>query len=414
MKIAIISSGFFPVIDGVTVTVFQRLRYLSKSNHQVLLFCPDYRSLSSIYPNWQKYTGDIFPNIRAINLPSTPFMNVEFERNVSESSYQILLQELQNFQPDIIHVDEPERLWLGFLKRAGIDYAKKAKIPCVSFFHTNFIEYFEDYFPLPQWILKMLQWVAIHHRNWIYHGYDATLVSSPTTAEKLTKLGLKNIITANLLGVNIAEYNNQNKELNFFEKAYKISGIEQKIKWFFLGRLTPDKGWNFTLNALTQFSDLIDWQHIAIIIVGEGEMKTEILQKMQRLTPHVYLLGRLFPEQLPPLFVNSDLYITTSEKETKGLTILEALAAGIPLIAPRSGGIIDSVQDGYNGLLFTPKNAQDFIQKLKNLSENTALRQKISAQAKASIHNGWEEAIENLLNVWQEIHQTYLSTGKKP
>ena len=74
---------------------------------------------------------------------------------------------------------------------------------------------------------------------------------------------------------------------------------------------------------------------------------------------------------------------------------------------------VNVFQYGYNGLLFTPKNAQDFIQKLKNLSENTALRQKFSAQAKASIHNGWEEAIENLLNVWQEIHQTYLSTGKK-
>ena len=56
---------------------------------------------------------------------------------------------------------------------------------------------------------------------------------------------------------------------------------------------------------------------------------------------------------------------------------------------------------------------KDFIQKLKNLSENTTLRQKISAQAKASIHNGWEEAIENLLNVWQEIHKTHLSTGQK-
>ncbi|MCL2932345.1 MAG: glycosyltransferase family 4 protein [Trichodesmium sp. MAG_R03] len=137
-------------------------------------------------------------------------------------------------------------------------------------------------------------------------------------------------------------------------------------------------------------------------------MKTEILQKMQRLTPHVYLLGRLFSEQLPPLLINSDIYIITSEKETKGLTILETLAAGIPVISPRSGGIIDGVQDGYNGLLFTPKNAKNFIQKLKNLSENTTIRQKISAQAKTSIHQGWEEAIENLLNIWQEIQKTVI------
>jgi len=403
MKIAIISSGFFPVIDGVTVTVFHRLRYLSRDDRQVILFCPDYSSLSSIYPDWQQYTGEILPNVRVINLPSTPFMDVKFERNVSQESYQIVLEELENFQPDIIHVDEPERLWLGFLKRPGIDYARTAKIPCVSFFHTNFIEYFEDYFPLPSWGIKTIQFLAKYHRNWIYNGYDLTLVSSQETGIKLTRLGFKKVVTANLLGVDKEAYQCLEKDHNYLEKQYDIKDISHKLKLTFLGRLTPDKGWHFTLDTLTKFSDKINWENLAFIIAGEGTMKEEIQRKMRNLTPHVYLLGRILPDRVPPLLINSDVYITASEKETKGLTVLEALAAGLPVIAPHAGGIIDSVQDGYNGLLFTPKNGAEFVQKLNCLLEDKALREKMCANIKASVDCGWEENIKNLIKIWQEM-----------
>ncbi len=111
MKIAIISSGFLPVIDGVTVTQINRVRELSQYGHQVLLFCPDYSQLANIYPLWQAYTGNILPGVKVVNLDSESFLGLDFERNVSTKSYQVVLQELQNFQPDIIHVDEPERLF---------------------------------------------------------------------------------------------------------------------------------------------------------------------------------------------------------------------------------------------------------------------------------------------------------------
>ena len=69
MKIAIITSGFLPVIDGVTVSGLSRLQRLSQWGHQVLLFCPDYSALEDVYPNWRDYTGQILPGVRIINLP---------------------------------------------------------------------------------------------------------------------------------------------------------------------------------------------------------------------------------------------------------------------------------------------------------------------------------------------------------
>lgn len=184
MKIAIIASGFLPVVDGVTVSGFQRLRKLSEWGHQVLFFCPDYEALKEVYPNWETYTGDIFDGVRVLRLASNGLMGFGFDRNVSFFSYPSLLKELRAFQPDIIHVDEPERLFLGFLKVPGIGYAKSANIPCVSFYRTNFIEYVSDYFIFPSFINAFIKLVFAKIFVYIYGCYSIALVSSRVTYQK--------------------------------------------------------------------------------------------------------------------------------------------------------------------------------------------------------------------------------------
>jgi len=121
------------------------------------------------------------------------------------------------------------------------------------------------------------------------------------------------------------------------------------------------------------------------------------------LTPHTYLLGRVPPDDIPALLINSDIHVTTSEKETKGLTILEAFAAGIPVLAPRAGGLLDTIKDGENGLLFEPQDKIDFINKLKTLIDNLSLRQKMGRKARESVANSsWKQATKNLLKIWQQ------------
>ncbi|ELR97340.1 glycosyltransferase [Gloeocapsa sp. PCC 73106] len=404
MRIAIISSGFLPITDGVSITLWYRLRYLSKLGYHVLVFCPDYAPIAHLYPDWQNYVGEIFPNIRVINLPSISFVNLNFERNVIPDSYKIVLEKLQLFKPDIIHVDEPERLWLGFLKRPGLDFARQAKIPCVSFFHTNFIEYLDDYLSLPKVMLASLKLTMRYHRNWIYNGYDLTLVSSPSTANKLTNLGFKKVLNAQLLGVETEKYQREVKEPDYFLKHYHIAGLEKKVKLVFLGRLTPDKGWNFILNSLEQFTRAIACQNLAFLIAGEGNMKEEIAAKMSHFIPNSYFLGRVDPQKVPSLLINSDIYITASEKETRGLTVLEALASGIPVVAPRAGGLVDSIKDGDNGLLFIPQNTDDFIEKTKTLVDNEVLRQQMRVKRIEVLNQyGWEQSVNNLVDIWQSL-----------
>lgn len=402
MKIAIITSGFFPVIDGVTVTLFNRLKRLSDLNHQVLVFCPDYSSLESVYPDWREYVGDILPGVRVINLPSVEFMDLDFERNISRKAYSSLLRRLEQFRPDVIHVDEPDRHFLSLLKYPGVEFARQSNIPCIGFFHTNFVEYIEDYFKLPSFIIYLFQSTSklLIARN--YNSYDLTLTASPETQKKLTQMGIRNVFNADLLGVDLPRFDAAARDANFFAHTYDRPDIDGKLKLVFLGRLTPDKGWNFTLDAFSKLSRVAALENIAIIVAGDGPLYDRIASRFRELGLPTAMLGRVSPNAVPTLLVNCDIHITASEKETKGLTVLEAFAAGIPVIAPQAGGVIDSIQNGETGFLFSPGNEHDFISKLEYLINHPELRQTMAANARAYVADyTWENATDRLIEIWQ-------------
>ena len=403
MKIAIITSGFLPVIDGVTVTGFYRVQQLSNLGHQVLLFCPDYRELESMYPNWQEYTGEILPGVRVVNLKSKPFF-VDFERNVARSSYKTVLQELEQFKPDIIHVDEPERLFVGFWRVAGMDFAKRKGIACVGFFRTNFLEYLEDFFPLPRWAIATLQFIVRKLIISVYNSYDVTLVASKVTLPKVRNMGINNAVYGNLLGLEGNKFKPELRQENFFAENYNLPQVDEQVRLIFIGRLTPDKGWNFTLDAFSAVFQAIDPDKIAILIAGDGESRTEIITRLGKLTQNVHMLGRVLPENIPALIANSDIHVTSSEKETRGLTVLEAFAAGIPVLAPRAGGVIENIEEGGNGFLFNPQDINDFTAKLKILIENPVLRQEMGERGRKLVlaNYTWEQTVQNLINIWQQ------------
>lgn len=404
MKIAILTSGFLPVVDGVTVTVWHRVKGLSDRGHQVRLFCPDYEPLATLYPNWKDFVGEIFPGVRVIPLPSTPFMGIAFERNISAQAYPQLLQELEAFQPDLIHVDEPDRLLLGFDRVPAVDYARAHQIPCVGFFHTDFLGYMEDYLPLPKVLVAPLQAIAkrfITQKS--FNAYDVTLVSSAATYRKVQAIGITNAVQGEFLGIDLSRFSPELRQPQFWQQQYGLPDLSQKIKLAFLGRLTPDKGWDFTLKAFSKLAKRRDCSDLALLIAGDGGLRSPIQHHFQKLGISAYFLGRISPDQVPAFFANSDLHLTTSQRETRGLTVLEAFAAGLPVLAPSAGGVVDSIRDRQNGLLFPPNDIPIFLTQLETLLDQPELRQKLGAQAQQEAQAyGLDAAIDRLIALWQE------------
>ncbi|MBE9101010.1 glycosyltransferase [Vacuolonema iberomarrocanum] len=403
MRIAIVTSGFLPVVDGVTVAVYQRVRQLSALGHTVLVLCPSYEAIASVYPNWQDYVGDLLPGVRVVALESKPFMGIPFERNISNSAYPTLVQEIEAFHPDIIHVDEPDRMLLDLGNAPAVDVAQRLRIPCVSFYHTNFLEYMDDFLPLPRWAIAPLKWLAkVNITQPAFNAYDAALTASPTTRDKMLRRGITNAVCDAFLGVDLAAFQQIAVEPDFWQTHYGLQGLGDRTTLLFLGRLTPDKGWDFTVKALRAWikSNPAAREAIALIIAGDGPYRARKQLKPLGLPAH--FLGRVPPDQVPALLTHADLHISTSVKETLGLTALEAAAAGTPILAPRAGGFIDSVQDGKTGLLFEPGNTNDFLEKLESLRTDGALRETLGQQGKSfAADYDWKQGCDRLVQFWE-------------
>lgn len=405
MKIAIVTSGFLPVVDGVTVAVYQRLRQLSARGHSVLVVCPSYEAIASTYPNWAEYVGEILPGVRVVGLESKPFMGIAFERNIRGSAYPQLVQEIEAFQPDVVHVDEPDRMLLDLGQPPAVDVARRLGVPCVSFYHTNFLEYMDDFLPAPRWAIAPLKWLAkVAITQPAFNAYDATLTASPTTRDKIIRRGIPRAVCDRFLGVDIAAFQQVAKAPDFWQRQYGIADLGDRTTLLFLGRLTPDKGWDFTLKALrvwVQTQPAVR-QAIALIIAGDGTYRKTIEKRLQPLGLPTYFLGRVPPSQVPALLTHADLHISTSTKETLGLTALEAAAAGTPVLAPQAGGFIDSVQAGKTGLLFAPGVTNDFLEKLETLLTDASLRDTLGQQGKAfAAPYDWQQGCDRLIQFWE-------------
>ena len=345
------------------------------------------------------------PGVYVCSVPSADVAGMDFERNMTVAAHRAMDAALEEFAPDVIHVDEPERIWTGTFRKPGLAYARKHNIPCVAVYHTNFIDYVEDFIKAPRWVIRGIQFAIRKLITFVYNDYDATLVPGTLASEKLQRFGVKNTRYEVINGVDYRLFASKETQFDdFFKQKYGLEGMNDKVKLIFIGRLTEDKNWHFTLKVLPQLLAQAQQQKIAIFIAGDGTMTEEIRQKLSAVTDDLHMLGRIPQEELYQILRHCDLHISTSNKENRSLTPIEAMSAGVPVLAPRAGGFVDDIFDGNNGYLFEPDNAADFLQKCQCLIGDSTLRQHMSHNATAYAQSfAWEKCMERLLGVWQDV-----------
>ncbi|NES83260.1 MAG: glycosyltransferase family 1 protein [Moorea sp. SIO2B7] len=362
MKVVLICSTFLPSHDGVSITLFERLKKLYEEDHSALCFVSSYSELKYIYPNWSDYVGCIFENIEVVPLPSKQWMGVKQERNPTQNSISIINNALKKFQPDIIQVEEPERLWTTMFALPGLSYAKRHNIPCIASYRTNFIDYIQDY--APWWVVNLGKSALLLLTRWIYNQYAKTLVGSEFICQRLKSWGIKNVDYAPIIGASIIKNPEKMKWSQFFKDFYGLSRIDNTVKILFLGRLSPDKNWEFNCKYLPKLKEKLGIDKFTIIVAGRGELDDFILSNFlaQGLSP--VMLGEVPHDQVSQLLANVDLHVTSSLKETFGRTVQESLYVGTPVVAPDCDWTRNIITPNVNGILYQPQDGQDFIEKL--------------------------------------------------
>jgi glycosyltransferase involved in cell wall biosynthesis len=157
--------------------------------------------------------------------------------------------------------------------------------------------------------------------------------------------------------------------------------------------LDPDRVWLLAVGMMRRRDKLESYRRLAaalarlqvsswrLLIVGDGEARAEVAAALAPFGDKVVFLGELAPPQLARVYAACDIYVWPAAGEAYGMALLEAQAAGLPVVAGRVRGVPDVVQDRLTGLLAAENDPADFAAMLSPLIEDSALRYSFAASA---------------------------------
>ncbi|RJS80711.1 glycosyltransferase family 4 protein [Methanophagales archaeon] len=199
-------------------------------------------------------------------------------------------------------------------------------------------------------------------------------------------------------GIDLEKFNNLSKEN--VRKKLKIANEEEII--VFVGTLRSVKGIKYLIEAMK----IIIQKNIdtRLMLVGDGEDRESLEKHVKELDLEKYVsfVGKVPNEKVPEYMVASDVFVLPSVSEGFPVTILEAMASGLPIVATKVGGLPEIIKDGENGFLVEPKNPKGIAQRVMLILEDDNLSGRISRNNRECVKKySWGSVIERLEEVYK-------------
>ena len=367
MRIALFTETFLPKVDGIVTRLKHTVEHLQKQGDEVLIFSPE--------GGLKEYQGAKIHGIKGIPLPLYP----ELKLAIPTPSIRFTLQ---RFKPDLVHVVNPAVLGVG-----GIYYAKKLNIPLVASYHTHLPQYLHHY------NIGALEGILWELLKLAHNQAKLNLCTSTAMVEELVNHGIERVDLWQR-GVDTDSFHPSLASAQMRDKLSKGHGDAPLL--LYVGRVSAEK----EIDKIKPVLQSIPNARLAI--VGNGPARDELETLFADTNTH--FVGYLHGQDLGSAYASADAFIFTSSTETLGLVLLEAMAAGCPVVAARRGGIPDIVTDGVNGYMFEPDDPQGAIAATQRLlahkNERELLRQ--NARLEAEKWN-WASATKQLQSFYQGV-----------
>jgi glycosyltransferase involved in cell wall biosynthesis len=180
----------------------------------------------------------------------------------------------------------------------------------------------------------------------------------------------------------------------------------------FVGRLGPEKNVAFLLQSFGGAVQAFD--HARLLIIGDGPEREnlELRAKHMDIESYVRFIGPQPYEKIPGYMALSDAFVTASVTEVHPLTVIEAMAAGLPVLGIQSPGIGDTIQDGQTGYLVAEEELAGFTAKMVRMIVDGESRKRMAEQARVAAQ---DYAIECTVKLMEEryIQVTQQAAGRK-
>lgn len=368
MRIAFFTETFLPATDGVVTRLRHTIDELLKMGDEMMVVAPKYGEGPGSYNGVpiHRVPGVPFPPYPQIKLaPLTPGVG----------------RALKKFRPDLIHAVNP-----FILGPSTVLHARKLKLPLVASYHTNVATYAGFYG------LGSLSDAGRWYTRTLHNRADLNLCTSQHALDYLAGEGVENLRLWPQ-GVDCRRFHPDK-----FSKKWRVrmtAGHPADRLLLYVGRLGREKG----IERLKPILDSVPGTRLAI--VGDGPARRDLEREFAG-TPTVFTGVRKGPE-LAKAYASADVFVFPSTTETLGLSMLEALASGLPVIAARKGATGEVVNDGCNGLLHDPGSAGSLIGAVRKVVSDEDLRVAMSRGARAAAEErDWENSTRTLRGYYGE------------
>lgn len=365
MRVAIVTESFLPQVNGVTNSVLRVLEHLRDAGHVAIVVAPAHAGQAP-----REYAGFPVVGVASVALPGYAQVRVGaspqwwFERTFAD------------FQPDVVHLAAP--VTIG--ERAA-QAARSMGIPSVAIYQTEIPSYAGAY-GIPQAEPLLWKWVRNVHQL-------ATMTLAPSTfaRQQLVDIGVQRV---GLWGRGVDSVRFHPGKRDDALRARLAPNGEKLIGY--VGRLAFEK-------QVEDLQVLADLPGTRTVVVGDGPRRSELEQFL----PHATFLGQLTGDDLPRALASMDVFVHPGELETFCQSIQEALASGVPAIAPARGGPIDLIDSSHTGWLYGPGDLAAMRGHVRDLLGDDFKRSQFSLRARDAVeHRTWSFMCARLVEYYEE------------
>jgi phosphatidylinositol alpha 1,6-mannosyltransferase len=374
LRVALFSGNYNYVRDGANQALNLLVGFLLEQGAQVRVYSPT--TDTPAFPP----TGDL------VSVPALPVPGGRDEYKFALGLPKQIRDDLKAFAPNIVHVSAPE-----FLGHAAVRWARRNHIASIASLHTRFETYPRYYGVgfLEKPLIKLL--------TRFYNSVDAVVTTGPMLTEMLRGWGVKVPMNIWSRGVNHARFN-PGKRSTEWRRGLGIQDDEVAVS--FLGRLVLEKGLDIFAEVITELRER-GVKH-RVLVIGKGPAQDWFAERV----PEAVFAGFQAGDDLGRAVASMDIFFNPSVTESFGNVTLEAMAAGVAVVAARATGPVGLVDEGVNGLLVEPGKgaAQRYADAIQFYCENDDARHAAGeAGHRIAAAYDWNSINQKVLDTYLEV-----------
>lgn len=353
-----VTDVFFPRVNGVSTSIATFRRELVAQGHRVTLVAPGY---GAEYPD-----DEDIVRIPGRRVPTDPEDRLMHWRRLREG-----LDDLRDIPFDAVHVQTP------FLAHyAGTRFARRIGVPCVETYHTFFEESFHHYMRfLPAAITRRLARAVTQRQS---RAVDRLIVPSGAMRERLDAYGVETPARILPTGLTARDFDVPDPTGFVLRRGLEV----ERPTIVHVGRIAREKNIGFLIDVLHRVRQRIP--NVLLVVAGEGPALESVRRRVADLglTGNVRFLGYLSRDgELQACYACGDVFVFASRTETQGLVVLEAMAAGTPVVSTAVMGTRDTVAAG-RGALVAADDIDDFSDKVVRVLWDESLRRRLGDEGR--------------------------------